>query len=211
MHQTYTNRGNTMKIRALVAMLCLLSAGTVYSATDTVDVDQFMRTVNLTPLIHTDTVVNLHAQMKDPDAFTTDINDLTDFVALTTRSTGKVETLSVEFDNQANKLEQKGSLSTWIGVLYYKQNEIPALTLQDGFTLTKSCIAKKTGRPAPLKLHRVTIYKTIQYHQMVYDYVVEDPLLSKGVCQEILYTPDTADCELGMHTNCHLSIRLIDN
>jgi hypothetical protein len=89
---------------------------------------------------------------------------------------------------------------------HFTQNQIPALKLQDGLQLVKSCIATKMHRPAPERIHRITIYKIVQTSQVIYDYVFVMPRFSPGTCQEILYTPDTGDCEMGMSTVCHITI-----
>jgi hypothetical protein len=199
-----------MKNRILITTLCIIfsSATLALPGTDTIDVDNFLRTVDLMPITHTEQVINLDAQLSDPAASTTNINDMTDFLAMSSKSEGMVKTWIVEFNSQSTVLAQKAYRSPWVGVGQFKQSQIPTVKLQDGLALVKSCIATKMVKPAPVKVHRVVIYKAIQSGQIVYDYIFKMPRLSEGSCQEILYTPDTNDCEMGMVVACHATVDL---
>jgi hypothetical protein len=48
---------------------------------------------------------------------------------------------------------------------------------------------------------RIVVYKTINTHQLVYDYVVQQR--SSVTCREYLYTPSTGGFQLGMLTGCY--------
>lgn len=187
----------------VTVLLFLLCTSYAFARNQTIDVDNFLRTVDLKKIIYTDKAVNLHAQLSDPNASTTNVDDLNDFLAIGSKSTGIIDTLITEFDIQSNILAKKTYRLPWIGVGKFMQSEIPALKLQDGLSLVKSCIAIKMLRPAPEKIHRIVLYRTLQTHQIIYDYLFVMKTLPDGICQEILYTPDTGNCEMGMQTTCH--------
>lgn len=196
-----------MKYKMLIASLLLLGSSPVFSSKEIIiDVDNFLRTVDLTKIIYTNNAVNLVAQLSDPTASTVNIDEMTDFFAMGSKDKGLINTWLVEFNNQSEALAQKNYRLPWIGVGKFIQSEIPKVKLQDGLQLVKSCIATKMLRPAPEKIHRVVIFKAIQTNQMVYDYVFVTPRLPAGQCQEILYTPDTGDCQMGIVVACHTSV-----
>jgi len=198
-----------MKNLKYVAFLSLFYiTHSVFAANDQMDVDNFLRTVDLKQIIHTNRVVNLSAQMSDPNTNTTNVNDLNDFLAMGTKSEGDIKTWIAEFNSQLNVLDQKQYNAPWIGVDHFTQNQIPKLNLQDGLELVKSCIATKTHTPIPTQIHRIVLYKTIQTKNIVYDYVFVMPKLTPGTCQEILYIPETNDCEWGAQTLCHATVNL---
>jgi hypothetical protein len=193
----------------IIFIVLFLFCTSAFASNETIDVDQFLRTVDLTKIIHTNRVLNLEAQMSDPKVNTTNIDDMTDFLALTSKGKGVIATWIAEFDGQSNILDQKAYQLPWIGVDHFIQNQIPPVKLQDGLQLVKSCIATKLHKPAPEKIHRVVLYKTIQTKQIIYDYIFAMPeILSSDVCQEILYVPDTGDCEMGLQTLCHATVNL---
>lgn len=181
----------------------------VYSK-NTIDVDNLLKTADLTKLVGNSHALYLTAQTKDSSIVTSFVNELDDFVVLTSSVEEDNSTVITEFDQYQNVLKTVSLPEPWLGVALYLPAEIPALPLQDALQLVQSCMADK-GDPTPTEISRVTVYKTQRTAQMVYDYVFRDPNYPAGVCREVLYTPDTEDCERGMIVNCHdnLSVKEI--
>ena len=190
--------------------LSIMAVSTSSLADDMVDqqrvnVDHLFKHAHLKRLIETSKARNLEAQTKDPDASTSNISDLTDFIAI-----GVIDpegyTLITEFNKHQRIMEQAAYSESWLGVDNFLQKEIPNVTLQEGLDAVKTCMADK-GDPLPEKISRVIIYKTINTSQIIYDYLFRDPNLYPGVCQEILYTPATGACEIGMKVYCHYDVK----
>jgi hypothetical protein len=187
-----------------IVILLLLAAITSPAYSNQNDPDQLFRTVDLMKLLGTDTPVNLQAQMKNPDAKTHNINDLDSFIAIGV-IVPTYHTMIVEFDQDQNIMHSSYVDSPWVGVAYYHQSEIPALSLQQGLTAVQACMAK-SGTTTPDDITRVVIYKTLNTSEIIYDYVFKDDSLPKKSCQEFLYSPSTDRCQKGMVTNCHFDI-----
>jgi hypothetical protein len=113
-----------MKNIIFIASLFLLCTSSAFSSNETIDVDNFLRTVDLTKIIYTDRPVNLDAQMSNPNASTMNVDEMSDFLALGTKSKGTIKTWIAEFDSQSNVLSRKEYLSplVWCGSFYSKSN-----------------------------------------------------------------------------------------
>lgn len=198
--------GKSTFVPALLVLSLSLSAP-AFSKTN-IDVDGFLKSANLTKIIGSDIALNLEAQLSDPNAATTQISDLGDFIVLTDIGN---EATAVEFDQFQNVLQSKNYKAPWLGVATYQQKDIPQVSLQNGLQLVQECMADK-GDPTPNEITRLVIYKTLNTTEMVYDYVFKDPNYDAGVCREVLYTPSTEDCERGMLVHCHndLAIAMLE-
>jgi hypothetical protein len=197
-----------LKIASALSVL-FLSAFFVpaYSMDKSKSVDELFKSVDLIKLINKNQTVNLQAQMSDPLASSMYINDLTEFTAIGVvfNEEDKGSTFVTRFDENQNILQKISHPAPWLGVQEFSQKEIPALSLQEGLELAKSCMADK-GEPVSDQIARVTIYKTIRSSQVVYDYGFKDANLSPFLCQEVLYTPETGDCQKGMISSCHFIV-----
>lgn len=158
------------------------------------NVDQFLRTVDLTKLVGDEYVLNLEAQMKRQGGSTNNIDQLNQFIALVT-DYNVGNTKITEFDSSQNITKQVTKEGPWIGVARFKQSEIPANPLQEGIQVCKDYASTN-------KIARVTIYKTQNTSQIIYDYAFKLPGAPSHYCQEVLYTPATRSCELGMVVKC---------
>ncbi len=151
----------------------------------------FFQTANLFPLAQSPTVLNLVAQSttKTPQA---NVNAFNDFFLI--NGPGK---LVVNFNKN---LQNKGQvpIKGWIGVLPYSNHEIFS-DIQREFDQVKARYNMPNARAA-----RVTVYKTVNTHQLVYDYAVQTT--SSVSCREYLYTPATNGFQLGMVTRCYFSL-----
>jgi len=105
--------------------------------------------------------------------------------------------LKVRFSGNLQNLGQV-HIPGWIGVLQYHNSEIIS-DIQFGFQQVKTHFNMPNARAA-----RVVVYKTINTHQIVYDYVVQTT--SSLRCQEYLYTPITGGYQRGMITGCYTSL-----
>jgi hypothetical protein len=179
---------------------------TVYSQSNTVD--SVLKQADLPKLIGTNQAVNLAAQPMDPKGSSKDVNSFNDFIAIGVVSTPTMHTNMTNFNQQQIILKKVTRNEPWIGVAQYLQKDIPNLSLQDGLVAVQACMKKK-GKPAPSQdVAHVTIYKTLNTAQFVYDYAFKMPGKTTS-CQEILYTPVTQDCEMGMQTDCHIHIEAL--
>lgn len=88
---------------------------------------------------------------------------------------------------------------SWLGVAQYSNHEI-LYDLQLGFQQVKANYNIPNARAG-----RVTIYKTLNTGQIVYDYAVQ---ISPTLCQEYLFTPLTQGFQLGFRVNCLMSLGL---
>ncbi|MEA2839009.1 MAG: hypothetical protein QOF41_339 [Methylobacteriaceae bacterium] len=153
----------------------------------------FFRGANLDPLAQSPAVLNLTAQSASKMAGG-DVNAFNDFFLI--NGPGK---LMVNFDGQ---LQNKGqvNLPGWIGVAQYSNHDISA-DIQEGFEKVKA----RYHMPGA-KAGHVTVYKTINTQQLVYDYAVQRTPGSPR-CQEYLFTPATGGFQLGMQTACFTTLR----
>lgn len=171
-----------------------------------INVDELLRTANLVDLLGNNEVLNLGAQTIDPNASSSSVDDLNDYIILGYPTASSEFIHAVEFDNNQKIINNADLGIPWLGVKLYKQSEIPNLSLQDGLQLAQLCMAAKTPPdPTPSTISRVFIYKTLNTLQVVYDYVFKDPNLMPGICREVLYTPATNTCERGYSVNCHVN------
>jgi hypothetical protein len=99
-------------------------------------------------------------------------------------------------------LQNKGqvNLPGWIGVAQYSNHDISA-DIQDGFEKVKA----RYHMPAANAGH-VTVYKTLNTGQLVYDYAVQRTS-GAARCQEYLFTPATGGFQLGLQTACFTMLR----
>ncbi|HEY0282929.1 MAG TPA: hypothetical protein VGC27_09935, partial [Rhizomicrobium sp.] len=152
---------------------------------------QFFGASDLTGLAKDTTVLNLEAQSASKTA-QTDVNAFDDFFLI--NGAGK---LVVNFDRA---LHNKGeaAIPGWVGVARYSNHVIKS-DIQAGYEAVKAQY-KLTNA-----LGHVTVYKTLNTGQLVYDYAVE---LSPGsaVCQEYLYLPATKAFQLGMTVGCYWTL-----
>lgn len=151
----------------------------------------FFLTAYLDPLAQSPLLLNLSAQPSSRVA-QADVNAFDDFYLI--NGPGK---LRVHFDHD---LQNKGqvSLPGWIGVAQYSNHEI-FYDLQYGFQQVKANYNIPNARAG-----RVTIYKTLNTGQLVYDYAVQ---LTATRCQEYLFTPITGGFQKGFVVNCFQTLR----
>jgi len=154
---------------------------------------QFFQSANLDPLAHSPMLLNLEAQSASKTA-QPDVNAFDDFFLI--NGPGK---LVVNFDKQ---LQNKGDvpLPGWIGVAQYSNHAITA-DLQEGFEKVKAHYKMPNA-----KAGHVTVYKTLNTGQLVYDYAVQRTPGAPS-CQEYLFTPSTGGFQLGMQTGCYWSLQ----
>ncbi|MEA2876953.1 MAG: hypothetical protein QOF14_2149 [Hyphomicrobiales bacterium] len=174
------------------ALLIGLAAATLAIApAQAQNLTSFFRNANLVPLAQSPMVLNLVAQStsKTPQA---NVNAYNDFYLI--NGPGK---RAVRFNANLQNLGQ-APLPGWIGVLQYPNHEI-LTDIQFGFQQVKAHYNIPNARAA-----RVTVYKTINTHQLVYDYVVQTS--SPVSCREYLYTPATGGYQLGMVTRCYFTL-----
>jgi hypothetical protein len=194
---------NISKMLFLCVMIGFLS--TAYSQTNSFDTDKFLRTIDLQKLLEKNKALNLIAQLSDPSASTSNVDDMDDFIGIANIDTGSIFT---EFDRYQDILQQIRMPFPWIGVAEFKQHQIPAITLQQGFESVQSCMAQQ-GEPVSNTISRVVIYRTINSSHIVYDYLFTDKQLPWGTCQEVLYDPIGKNCEYGMIDNCHIDMSTV--
>lgn len=167
-------------------------------------IDDFLKSADLKKINSTDRVVNLIAQLHDPDSSVTRVSDFNDFIAIST-ITDNTQTIVSEFDGSQKIVNQRVFDLPWMGVTSYTQKDIPALTLQEGFDRLKACMKSK-GEQIPDTMTRAIIYKAVFGQQFVYDYVLSAPIFPQGVCQEVLYNTETNECDWGMVVNCRFNV-----
>lgn len=192
-----------MKFVTKLACFIFAQSLTCISYAANLDVDHYLRTVDLTKLVNQNTVRNLSAQLIDPLATTDKVDDMTDFFAIAVNDAS--DTTLTEFDTLQTILKQSIVHQPWVGVGDYAQSDIPRTTLQEGLDLVKTCMAAK-GHALSGQIHRVTVYKIVQNQQMIYDYIFQDASLPPNQCQEILFAPSIGDCQIGLKVNCHQKI-----
>jgi hypothetical protein len=148
----------------------------------------FFKNANLDPLAQSPMVLNLEAQSASKTA-QADVNAFDDFFLI--NGPGK---LVVNF---SKTLQNKGQVSIpgWIGVAQYSNHDISA-DLQEGFQKVKANFHMPNA-----KAGHVTVYKTINTQQFVYDYAVQ-PTPKSTQCQEYLFTPATGGFQRGLMTSC---------
>lgn len=169
----------------VLAMLLAVSPARAQSLTF------FFKTAYLDPLAQSPLLLNLTAQssQKVPQA---SVDAFDDYFLI--NGPGR---LMVNFNSA---LQNKGqvALPGWIGVAQYSNYAI-SYDLQGGFLQVKAKYNMPNARVA-----RVTIYRTLNTGQLVYDYAVPR---AGGRCQEYLFTPDNAGFQLGMQVNCYTTLR----
>ena len=151
----------------------------------------FFNTAYLDPLAQSPLLLNLTAQSSSKVA-QADVNAFDDYFLI--NGPGK---LRVNFNAM---LQNKGqvALPGWIGVARYSNHEI-LYDLQVGFQQVKANYNMPNARAG-----RVTIYKTLNTGQLVYDYAVQ---ISPTLCQEYLFTPITQGFQLGYRVSCFQTLR----
>jgi hypothetical protein len=153
----------------------------------------FFNTAYLDPLAQSPLLLNLDAQSvsRTPQV---DVNAFDDFYLI--NGPGR---LKVNFDRW---LQNKGQvpLPGWIGVAQFSNHDI-FYDLQAGFESVKAKYNMPNAR-----VGRVTVYKTLNTGQLVYDYAVA---LTPTLCQEYLFTPQTGGFQLGYRVNCYVSLRSV--
>ena len=174
-------------------MLGAAAATLAFTPAKAQSLTDFFKNANLDSLAQSPRVLNLTGQSASGTA-QADVNAYDDFFLI--NGPGK---LMVNFDKQ---LQNKGqvALPGWIGVAQYSNHDISA-DLQDGFEKVK-----QRYRMPSAKAGHVTVYKTINTQQLVYDYAVQQKAGS-STCQEYLYTPQTGGFEVGMRVNCSVTLR----
>jgi hypothetical protein len=150
----------------------------------------FFNTAFLDPLAKSPLLLNLTAQSANKVA-QADVNAFNEFYLI--NGIGK---LKVRFNGQLQNLGQV-ALPGWIGVAQCSNHEI-LYDLQMGFQQVKVNYNIPNARAG-----RVTIYKTLNTGQIVYDYAVQ---ISPTLCQEYLFTPLTQGFQLGFRVNCFMSL-----
>jgi hypothetical protein len=178
-------------MRAL--LLAATAATLAFAPANAQSLTSFFRGANLDSLAQSPTVLNLTAQSATKMAGG-DVNAFNDFFLI--NGPGK---LMVNFDGQ---LQNKGqvNLPGWIGVLQYSNHDISA-DIQEGFEKVKA----RYHMPGA-KAGHVTVYMTINTHQLVYDYAIQrTPGAAR--CQEYLFTPATGGFQLGLQTACFTTLR----
>lgn len=146
----------------------------------------FLRSAPLGGLAQSPDVLNLSAQPVNKVPQNT-VNAFNDFYLI--NGPGK---LKVHFNEFLQNLGQK-ALPGWIGVARYSNHAI-FYDLDIGWEEVKAHYKMPSARVA-----RVTVYKTLNTGQLVYDYAVP---MNGGVCREYLFTPETQGFQLGMVVNC---------
>lgn len=146
----------------------------------------------LDPLAQSPLILNLTAQPSSRIA-QADVNAFDDFYLI--NGPGK---LRVHFNRQLQNLGQV-PLPGWIGVAQYSNREI-LYDLQYGFERVKANYNMPNARAGS-----VTVYKTLNTGQLVYDYAVV--LRAPNICREYLFTPATGGFQLGFQVNCFKSLR----
>jgi hypothetical protein len=151
----------------------------------------FFNTAWLDPLAQSPLLLNLAAQSSRRVALP-DVNAFDDFYLI--NGPGR---LKVNFNSQ---LQNKGQVPVpgWIGVAQFSNHEI-FYDLQTGFERVKANYNLPNAR-----VGHVTVYKTIQTQQLVYDYAVQ---ISPTLCQEYLFTPATGGFQRGFRVGCFVNLR----
>ena len=172
------------------AWLLGIVAWMLTSAPASAQLTQFLGWSWLDGLAQSPFVLNLSAQSasKVPQA---DVNAFNDFYLI--NGPGK---LKVHFNGALQNLGQK-ALPGWIGVAQYSNHEI-WYDLQFGFQQVKAHYNMPNARAA-----RVTVYKTLNTGQLVYDYAIP---VKGAICREYLFTPQTGGFQLGMTVACYQTL-----
>lgn len=197
-----------IKTKLIQTLLCILSVScfskansqslpepTIYPG----KVDKLFRIMDVRKINGNEFIRNLEARFIDPLASTTDVNYFDSFTLLNNNDyTSSVLTRAI-FDPKQQVTNRYRLEGPWVGPGKFTQRDIPAMPLQTGykFIVNNQCTRNLKN------ITRLIIYKTINTQQIVYDYVFRDPLLKKGRCQEILFTPDTLTCSQGMIVSCN--------
>ena len=102
----------------------------------------------------------------------------------------------MHFNRQLQNLGQL-SLRHWVGVAQYSNSDM-TYDLQSGFDQVKTAYKMPAARAG-----HVTVYKTINTGQLVYDYAVQK---TKTMCREYLFTPATGGIQFGFVVPCFQSL-----
>lgn len=151
----------------------------------------FFNTAFLDPLAQSPLLLNLTAQPASRVA-QADVNAFDDFYLI--NGPGR---LRVHFNHALQNLGQV-PLPGWIGVAQYSNHEI-FYGIQSGFEQVKA----KYNMPNARAGH-VTVYKTLNTGQLVYDYAVQ---IAGNRCQEFLFTPFAGGFQRGFQVSCFQSLR----
>ena len=173
-----------MRKALLLGVAALLSAAATPASAQSLTF--FFNTSFLDPLARSPLLLNLSAQSANKVA-QADVNVFNDYFLI--NGPGR---LRVNFNRQ---LQIKGQrpLPGWLGVAQYSNHEI-FFDLQEGFQRVKANFNIPSARAG-----HVTVYKTLNTGQLVYDYAVQ---ISGNVCQEFLFTPVTGGFQRGFQVNC---------
>jgi hypothetical protein len=150
----------------------------------------FFNTANLDPIARSPQVRILAAQSSSRIA-QADVNAFDDFFLI--NGPGMLE---VNFNGQLQVKGQK-PLPHWLGNSPYSNHEI-FYDLQAGFSQVKARFNLPNARAG-----NVTVYKTTNTKQIVYDYAVS---LTPTLCQQYLFTPATGDMQKGMQASCYWTL-----
>ncbi len=165
-------------------------------------IDDIFKKADINKLMGPGDLLSIQAQLSDPQATTTDVNQLNEFMIIGANNN---RTIMSVFDNKQTILKKGIYKWPWIGIAVLTQGEIPSnVTMQDGFNLLKTCMARK-NEPIPEQITRASVYKSIEGSQIIYDYTLKYP---SGGCQEALYNPRMGTCQSGMSVACHYEIML---
>ncbi len=190
-------------VKRFAILSAIVVCGTSY-AEPPVSVDDILKQADLTKLIGVNKAVNLIAQLKDPNASTTQVSDFTDFIAIGVTDPEQFTSMT-EFTADQTSVKHATYDFPWIGVSSFPQSKLPALTLQEGFVRVKACMAAQND-PTPEAITKVIIYQSIFPNDMVYDYVFKDEHLPAGLCQEFIFNTKTSECQRGFSVSCHFNI-----
>lgn len=150
----------------------------------------FFNSAPLATLAQSQTILTLTAQSVSKVA-RADVNAFDDYSLINGPGT-----LRVHFNRQLQNLGQV-SMKGWYGVAPYSNNDI-VYDLQLGFDRVKAAYNMPAARAG-----NVTVYKTVNTGQIVYDYAV---LKTATTCREYLFTPATGGIQLGFMVNCFKSL-----
>jgi len=171
------------------------------------NIDAVLRKLDLMKLIEKEQAFTIQAQMSDPRSSTKNVNDLTEFVAISVKDND--DSVWTRFDRNQNILKQM-HLLPMMGHDQFTIQEIPSIPLQEGLDLVRTCMAEK-GETLPENIVSVSIYKALHAtSHMVYYYLFRSPTyLHDGMCLGYIYVPASekgvpGDCQRGMREPCRL-------
>lgn len=189
----------------LFLLLSLITTSAYSQYREKINIDRFLKNVDLIKFIGKNHPANLGAQMRDPNASTRNVDELENFLAIGVLYPEN-NTVMTEFGIDQQIINTKTFDSPLLGVMEFSQKEIPMISLQQGLESLRTCMANQ-GVGVPEKITRLFIYKTVNTSDIVYDYVFK---YGPHACQEVLYTPAKGmhpeQCQMGMAVNCHFEM-----